>query len=47
MLTAIFPSYANIKNTLPENLGLTSQGMLGFGIFWCIQTPLCLLPVHK
>ena len=47
MLTAIFPSYANIKNTLPEGFGLTSQSMLGFGIYWIIQTPLCLIPVHK
>ncbi|KAJ3520076.1 hypothetical protein NM208_g13868 [Fusarium decemcellulare] len=47
VLTAIFPSCARIPNTLPEGFGLTSQTMLGFGIFWIIQTPLCLMPVHK
>jgi len=30
MISAIWPSYANIKNTIPLNQGITSQGMIRF-----------------
>ncbi|MAD86964.1 MAG: hypothetical protein CL912_28745 [Deltaproteobacteria bacterium] len=28
MIEAIWPSYANIKNTIPESQGITSKGMV-------------------
>lgn len=30
MITAIWPSYANITNTLPTSAGITSQGMIRY-----------------
>ncbi|KAI5481372.1 NCS1 allantoate transporter [Pseudohyphozyma bogoriensis] len=47
MLTAIWPSYGRIKNTLPEGLGITTQTLVGFVIYWIVQTPLACVPVHK
>ncbi|GAA5821801.1 hypothetical protein JCM11251_001031 [Rhodosporidiobolus azoricus] len=46
-LTAIWPSFANLKNTLPESAGVTSQGMLCFFLFWLFQFPLCLIHPRK
>ncbi|KAI5273606.1 uridine permease-like protein Fui1 [Aureobasidium subglaciale] len=47
MLIAIWPSYRNIPNTLPGSIGITSQGMVSYFIYWIIQTPLLLVPTHK
>ncbi|KAH7122049.1 permease for cytosine/purines, uracil, thiamine, allantoin-domain-containing protein [Dactylonectria estremocensis] len=47
MITAIWPSYQNIENTLPESIGITSQGMVSYFIYWLIQTPLLLIPTHR
>lgn len=44
MITAIWPSYANISNTLPASAGITSQGMVSYFLFWIIQLPLLLIP---
>lgn len=30
MIEAIWPSYANIKNTIPESQGITSKGMIRY-----------------
>ncbi|GAA5892391.1 hypothetical protein JCM6882_003658 [Rhodosporidiobolus microsporus] len=46
-LTAIWPQFANMKNTLPESAGVTSQGMLCFFLFWLFQFPLCLIHPRK
>lgn len=47
MLTAIWPSYAHIKNQLPEDAGITTQGMISYFLFWIIQLPLLLIPPTK
>lgn len=43
MLIAIWPSYANLPNTLPADAGLTSSDMLSFFLFWAIQVPFCFM----
>lgn len=47
MVTAIWPSYQNIPNTLPESIGITSQGMISYLIYWLIQFPLLLIPTYR
>jgi NCS1 family nucleobase:cation symporter-1 len=32
MITAIWPSYANIPNHISANQGITSQGMIRYGV---------------
>jgi NCS1 family nucleobase:cation symporter-1 len=44
MIEAIWPSYANIANTLPDNAGITTKGMVSYFLFWIIQLPLLLIP---
>lgn len=47
MIPAIWPSYANIANALPDNAGIDTQGMLSYFIFWVMQMPLLLVPPQK
>jgi hypothetical protein len=47
MLTAIWPSYADIPNRLPEGAGITSSGMLSHLLFWSEQLPFLLIRPHK
>ncbi|KAI1381416.1 uracil permease [Hypoxylon crocopeplum] len=47
ILTAIWPSYAHLPNTLPKSAGTTSQGLLSYFIYWCIQFPLLMIPSHR
>ncbi|TVY18575.1 putative permease [Lachnellula arida] len=47
MLTAIWPSYANIPNHIGANQGITTQGMISYFLFWIIQLPLLLIPPTK
>lgn len=47
MLIAIWPSYANLPNTLPASSGLTSQDFLSFVLFWAIQFPFVLIHPTK
>lgn len=47
MLTAIWPSYAHIKNQLSDDAGITTQGMISYFLFWIIQLPLLLIPPTK
>ncbi|RMZ85338.1 hypothetical protein DV737_g778, partial [Chaetothyriales sp. CBS 132003] len=44
MLTAIWPSYADIKNHLPTDAGISTKGMISYFLFWIIQLPLLLIP---
>ncbi|KAL2796665.1 permease for cytosine/purines, uracil, thiamine, allantoin-domain-containing protein [Aspergillus keveii] len=43
MLGAIWPSFLNIHNSLPEGEGITTQGMVGFLLFWFFQIPFLLV----
>lgn len=45
MLGAIWPSFLEIPNSIPEDQGITTQQMTGFVLFWLAQLPfLCLHP---
>ncbi|GAA5972576.1 hypothetical protein JCM11641_001905 [Rhodosporidiobolus odoratus] len=46
-LTAIWPSFAHMKNHLPASSGVTSQNMLCFFLFWFFQFPFTLLHPRK
>ncbi|KAL2845117.1 permease for cytosine/purines, uracil, thiamine, allantoin-domain-containing protein [Aspergillus pseudodeflectus] len=43
MLGAIWPSFLNIPNGLPQGEGITTQGMVGFLLFWLFQIPFLLV----
>jgi NCS1 family nucleobase:cation symporter-1 len=47
MLKALAPSYASIPNYLPDDAGITTQGMISYFLFWIIQLPLLLIPPTK
>jgi NCS1 family nucleobase:cation symporter-1 len=47
MLKAIWPSFGRIANTLPVWVGVSTQGMVSYLIYWLIQLPLLLIPTHK
>lgn len=47
MITAIWPSYSNITNTIPIGQDITTQGMISYFIFWIVQLPLLLIPPTK
>lgn len=47
MIAAIWPSYLHIHNTIPANIGITSQQMVSHLVFWVIQLPILLIPPHK
>jgi len=46
-IRAIWPSYLDIPNHIPESVGITSQQMVSHFIFWSIQFPILLTPPHK
>lgn len=47
MLTAIWPSFANFPNKLPESANTTSADILCFFLFIIIQLPLLFLTVNQ
>lgn len=47
MIRAIWPSYLDIPNHIPEWVGLTTQQMVSHLIFWLVQFPILLIPPHK
>lgn len=47
MIRAIWPSYLDIPNHIPQHIGLTSQQMLSHFIFWTVQFPFLMIPPHK
>ncbi|KAJ5824785.1 Permease cytosine/purines uracil thiamine allantoin [Penicillium robsamsonii] len=45
MIGAIWPSFLNLHNGIPESQGITTSGMVGFLLFWLLQVPfLCMHP---
>jgi len=46
-LEAIWPSFKNFPNHLPENANITSSGLLTFFLYWIVQTILALMPIKK
>lgn len=47
MITAIWPSYANLPNHLPASAQITTQGMISYFIYNLIQFPFLLIPTYK
>lgn len=47
LLTAIWPSFANIKNTIPASQGITTSGMIGFLLYFLLQLPFLCIPYTK
>lgn len=45
MIGAIWPSFLTLRNNIPESQGITTNGMVGYVIFFIIQLPfLCISP---
>lgn len=38
-LTAIWPSFGRLRNTLPANVPATTAEMVGFTVFWLVSVP--------
>ncbi|KAF2000822.1 hypothetical protein P154DRAFT_545377 [Amniculicola lignicola CBS 123094] len=47
LLTAIWPSFKNIPNHIPEDEGITSAGMIGFFLYFLLQLPFLCIPYTK
>ncbi len=47
LLTAIWPSFANIPNTIPASEGITTSGMCGFVLYFLLQIPFLCIPYTK
>jgi NCS1 family nucleobase:cation symporter-1 len=47
LLTAIWPSFANIPNHIPADQGITTSGMCGFVLYFLLQLPFLCIPYTK
>ncbi|KAK5993552.1 putative permease [Cladobotryum mycophilum] len=47
VIRAIWPSYRNVPNHIPESVGITTQQMISYFVIWTIQFPLLLVPPYK
>ncbi|CAI7649615.1 unnamed protein product [Penicillium glandicola] len=47
MIGAIWPSYLDLPNDIPESQGITTNGMVAFFIFWLIQVPFLYMHPNK
>ncbi|KEF57401.1 uncharacterized protein A1O9_05318 [Exophiala aquamarina CBS 119918] len=47
LLTAIWPSFANIPNHIPADQGITTSGMIGFVLYFLLQLPFLCIPYTK
>ncbi|ANB14724.1 Dal4p [Sugiyamaella lignohabitans] len=46
-IIAIWPSFLNVPNHIPESVGITTQQMVCQFLFWSIQLPILLISPHK
>ncbi|GAQ45010.1 hypothetical protein AtubIFM56815_009511 [Aspergillus tubingensis] len=46
-IAAIWPSYRDIPNQLPESAGITTLQMISFFLFTTMHIPFMLIPVHR
>lgn len=45
MIGAIWPSFLDIENRIPQGQGTTTIGMVGYVVYWAVQFPLlCIRP---
>jgi NCS1 family nucleobase:cation symporter-1 len=47
MIRAIWPSFLDIPNHIPEAAGITTQQMVSHFLFFSLQFPILLTPPHK
>jgi len=47
LLTAIWPSFANIPNHIPASEGIYTNGMIGFLLYFLLQLPFLCIPYTK
>jgi NCS1 family nucleobase:cation symporter-1 len=47
LLTAIWPSFANIPNHIPTSEGISTSGMCGFVLYFLLQLPFLCIPYTK
>lgn len=47
MITAIWPSYAHLHNSLPASAGITSKGLLSYFIYYVFQTSFLFIRTEK
>ncbi|KAJ5915691.1 Uracil permease [Penicillium verhagenii] len=47
MISAIWPSYKNLPNTMPSGAGVTTKDFVSFFLFWLGSLPALWFPVHK
>ncbi|KAF2651533.1 hypothetical protein K491DRAFT_696376 [Lophiostoma macrostomum CBS 122681] len=47
LLTAIWPSFKNIPNHIPDGQGITTSGMIGFLLYFLLQIPFLCIPYTK
>ncbi|KAJ4362262.1 hypothetical protein N0V83_010355 [Neocucurbitaria cava] len=47
LLTAIWPSFANIPNHIPDGEGIKTNGMIGFVLYFLLQLPFLCIPYTK
>lgn len=47
IIRAIWPSYRNIRNHIPESVGITTQEMISYFIVWTVQLPLLMIPPYN
>lgn len=47
MIQSIWPSYANLPNSLPPSAGIDTKHFLSLFLFWLLSLPALWFPVHK
>jgi NCS1 family nucleobase:cation symporter-1 len=47
LLSATWPSFARLHNTIPEDQGITTPGMIGFLLYFLLQLPFLCIPYTK
>ncbi|PKS11151.1 hypothetical protein jhhlp_002912 [Lomentospora prolificans] len=47
MLSAIFPTYHRMRNTLPEGANITTNDLIGTMIYWVVFVGMLCVPPHK
>lgn len=47
VLTAMWPSFGRIPNTIPEDVDIDSKTLVAHFLFWLLQLPFVLIPPHR
>lgn len=47
MIRSIWPSYGNLRNTLPSSAGVDTMNFVSFFLFWLCSLPALWFPIHQ